>query len=210
MSSRQRSSTRMSDPQAQPGGEAEEPEVVEALPVEDQPRVPDPKSLGLDLPDDPEQAKELLLMEVEKARDDASAYLDDLKRVAADFDNYRKRSLREQASTLERATERVVQGLLPVLDSFDAALATEPKTDGERQLYSGMINTREQLLKALEAEGLKAIETVGERFDPSVHEAAGAPGGDGELVVGEEIRRGYKLNGRVIRAALVALENVTE
>lgn len=215
MSSRRRSSTRMSDP-TQPVGNSEqpvadsgEPEVVEALPAEEPRRAPDPHSLGLDLPDDPEDARDLLLIEVEKARDDASIYLDDLKRVAADFDNYRKRSLREQAATLERATERVVQGLMPVLDSFDAALATEPKTDGERQIYLGLLNTREQLLKALEAEGLEVIATIGEPFDPNVHEAAGAPAGNGELVVAEEVRRGYKLNGRVIRAALVVLENTT-
>lgn len=187
----------------------EEPEPVDALPVESPDQTPDPHSLGLELPDDPDEAIRMLLTELAEARDEASSYLDDLKRVAADFDNYRKRSMRENAAMVDRAAERVIRNLMPVLDTFDAALGTEPKTDSERQLYSGLINTRQQLLKALEAEGLQVIPTIGERFDPEVHEPAGAPLGGGELSVSDELRRGYMLNGKVLRAALVALE-VTE
>lgn len=181
-------------------------EPVEALPAEDPDRAPDPQSLGLELPDDPDEAISMLLKELVEARDEATSYLDDLKRVAADFDNYRKRSIRESAETVDRAAERVVRNLMPVLDTFDAALGTEPKTDTERQLYSGLINTREQLLKALDAEGLKVIPTIGEKFDPEVHEPVGAPAGSGELIVSDELRRGYTLRGKVLRAALVALE----
>lgn len=188
--------------------EAEEVEAepVDALPVESPDQAPDPHSLGLELPDDPDEAIAMLLQEVADARDEASSYLDDLKRVAADFDNYRKRSMRESATMVDRAAERVIRNLMPVLDTFDAALSTEAKTDSERQLYSGLINTRQQLLKALEAEGLKVIPTIGEKFDPEVHEPAGAPEGGGELMVSDELRRGYTLNGKVLRAALVALE----
>ncbi len=147
-----------------------------------------------------------LTEELEAARQQAASHLDDLKRVAADFENYRKRVARESQETLSRAAERVVQGLMPVLDSFDAALAATPQTEHERRLYSGMLNTREQLLKALEAEGLEVIATVGEPFDPEVHEPAGAPDGNGPLVVEAELRRGYRLNGRLLRPALVSLE----
>lgn len=176
---------------------------VEALPAER----PDPHDLGLELPDDREEAVNLLLEEVGKARGEADSYLDDLKRVAADFDNYRKRSVREQAATLDRAAERVVRGLLPALDTFDAALATEPRSDSERQLYSGMLSTRQQLLSALEAEGLEVIPTIDEPFDPEIHEPAGAPGGrDGKLVVTDELRRGYRLHGKVVRPALVTVD----
>lgn len=193
--------TRMSDN----GAESTEP-VVEALPVERPEQAPDPHSLGLELPDDPDQAIDLLLRELATARDEATSYLDDLKRVAADFDNYRKRTTRESSVMLDRATERVVQGLLPVLDTFDAALGAEPKSDTERQLYSGMLNTREQLLDTLKGQGLEVIPTLDEPFDPEVHEPVGAPGGTGTLVVSEELRRGYRLNGKVLRAALVALD----
>jgi molecular chaperone GrpE len=166
----------------------------------------DASALGIELPEDQGQAIEILLSHLEESRDEATSYLDDLKRVAADFDNYRKRTTREQAVVLDRAAERVVRELLPVLDSFDAALATEPATDAERQLLSGMINTREQLLKALEAEGLEVVPSIGEPFDPEIHEPAGAPGGGGDLAVSQELRRGYRLKGRVLRPAMVMLE----
>lgn len=179
---------------------------VEALPVEQERATPDPHELGLELPSDKDEAIDLLLIELATARDEATSYLDDLRRVAADFDNYRKRVTRDNALMLDRATENVVRGLMPVLDTFDAALAAEPSTDTERQLYSGMLNTRQQLLDSLKAEGLEVIPTVGEPFDPEIHEPAGAPEGAGALVVSGELRRGYRLNGKVLRAALVALE----
>ena len=177
------------------------------VPAEQPAGGPDPHALGLELPDSPEEAIELVLSELSIARTEATTYLDDLRRVAADFDNYRKRTMREQAAILDRAAEKVVTGLLPVLDTFDAALATEPSTDGEQQLYSGMINTREQLLKALKEVGLEVIPTIDEVFDPNIHEPAGAPEGNGQLVVTGELRRGYLLNGKVLRAALVTLES---
>ena len=96
---------------------------------------------------------------------------------------------------------------MPVLDTFDAAVSVDATSDSERQLMSGMLNTREQLLKALESEGLEVIVSIGEQFDPEIHEPVGAPGGEGPLVVAQELRRGYKLNGRVLRAALVVLES---
>ncbi|MEX1125638.1 MAG: nucleotide exchange factor GrpE [Acidimicrobiia bacterium] len=162
---------------------------------------------GVDVPEDRDEAVKLLLSLLDESRGEATSYLDDLKRVAADFDNFRKRALREQSATLDRAAERVVRGLLPVLDSFDAALATEAVTDVERRLLTGMIGTREQLLKALEQEGLDVLTTVGEPFDPEIHEPVGAVEGNGPFVVAEELRRGYRLGGKVLRAALVALES---
>lgn len=180
-------------------------EVVEAELVETT-EAPDPHSLGLELPDDPQEAIELLLAEVATARDEAGTYLEDLKRVAADFDNYRKRTTRENAAMLDRATENVVQGLMPVLDSFDAALGADPKTEAEQSLYSGMVNTREQLIGTLGSAGLEVIPTVGEPFDPEIHEPVGAPSGNGTLTVAEELRRGYRLRGKVLRAALVVVE----
>ncbi len=183
----------------------EQPEVVEAELIQAKGPV-DAAAMGIDLPEDPTEAIELLLTHLEESRDEATSYLDDLRRVAADFDNYRKRTTREQAATLDRAAERVVRELMPVLDSFDAALATAAETDTERQLLSGMISTREQLLAALEKEGLEVVPTVGEPFDPEIHEPVGAPGGTNDLVVASELRRGYRLRDRVLRPAMVMLE----
>lgn len=180
-------------------------EAVEAEIVVE-PTTPDPHELGLELPEDARDARDLLLSEVRTARDEASSYLDDLRRVAADFDNYRKRTVKENAIMLDRATEKVVAGLMPVLDSFDAALHTDPQTDTEERLYAGMINTREQLLNALSNEGLEVIPTIDQPFDPEIHEPVGAPAGTGDLIVAQELRRGYRLNGKVLRAALVVLD----
>ncbi len=182
-----------------------QPEVVEAEVVLAG-GATDAAALGIDLPEDKTEAIELLLGRLEESRDEATRYLDDLKRVAADFDNYRKRTTRESAQIVDRAAERVVRELMPVLDSFDAAINTEPTTDGERQLLSGMINTREQLLKSLEGEGLEVIPTIDEPFDPEVHEAVSAGGDGSEFVVTAELRRGYRLKDRVLRPAMVILE----
>jgi len=153
------------------------------------------------LPDDPDEAVALLIGELAVARQSAESYLADLQRLAADFENYRKRALREREETVERASQRLVSALLPVLDSFDAALALD---DGgpHARLLAGMRNTHQQLTDVLRAEGLEVIDAVAQPFDPALHEAASG-GGDGHLVVVAEIRRGYTLKGRVIRPALV-------
>lgn len=163
--------------------------------------------LGIELPDDPDEATRMLLGLLAEAREEGTSYLDDLKRVAADFDNFRKRALREQSAMLDTAAERVIRKLLPALDSFDAALSIKVESDAGKQLMTGMEKTREQLLNALAEEGLKVVPAVGEKFDPEVHEPVGAPAGNGQLVVDEELRRGYVLNDRLIRAALVTLES---
>ena len=166
-------------------------------------------ALGLDLPEEPADAVQALLGAVHDARAEAGTYLDDLRRVAADFDNYRKRAVRDQQAIVDRAAERVLSAMLPVLDSFDAALAIEPTTETEEQLLRGMRGTHSQLMDVLGREGLEPIAAVGERFDPEVHEAVMTSGGDGPLVVAHELRRGYRLRGRVLRAALVALEEAS-
>lgn len=174
---------------------------TEASPVVEE----DAAELPLSLPDDPEEARDLLVAELSAASEDAQTYLEDLKRVAADFENYRKRTQREMADNVERASQRVILSLLPVLDSFDLAVAHEPESDSEAKLLGGVNSTRQQLLDALAKEGLEPIQAVGELFDPEVHEAAAMEGSPEHPVVVSEIRRGYILRGRVIRPALVAV-----
>ncbi|MDH5372557.1 MAG: nucleotide exchange factor GrpE, partial [Acidimicrobiia bacterium] len=91
----------------------------------------DPVALGLILPDDPVEREQMLLAALAQAQTDASALLDDLQRLAAEFDNYRKRTQRDMTLSIERASERVVERMLPVLDTFDAALAIEVETATE-------------------------------------------------------------------------------
>jgi molecular chaperone GrpE len=184
-------------------------EIVEAEPVDDEPAVEalTPEALGLDLPDDPAEALPLVLAALAETRMDADRYLDDLRRVAADFENYRKRTQREMAAMVERASERVVRGVLPVLDSFEAALAVEPRTETEENLLEGVRNTYNLLLDVLSKEGVEPIETWETPFDPTVHEAVVTTGdGTGTLLkVTQDFRRGYKLHGKVLRAALVGV-----
>lgn len=179
-----------------------EAEIVEVH----EPESIDPASLGLLLPDDPGEREQMLLRALALAQTDASSYLDDLQRVAAEFENYRKRTQRDLGISIERASERVIERMLPVLDTFDAALATEATTPAEEKLLEGMISTRDQLLEALRAEGVEVIPSVGEPFNPEVHEAVVASGdGTDSIVVAAEMRKGYKLKDKVIRAALVAV-----
>jgi molecular chaperone GrpE len=162
----------------------------------------------IDLPEDPAAAVPVLVAALAAAREDAAGYLDALQRVAAEFDNYRKRTGRERTELIDRASQRVIERLLPTLDSFDAALAYQPQTEAEEKILTGMRDTHRLLMEALAAEGFEPIDAAGVPFDPAVHEAVTGPGsdGDGELIV-REMRRGYTLRGRVIRAALVAVEH---
>lgn len=142
--------------------------------------------------------------EVGAAREAAAALLDDLQRVAADFENFRKRTARERDDLITRASQRLVENLLPVLDSFDSASSVEVDTPAAEKLQAGIRSTHQQLLDVLKAEGLEVVGATGMPFDPEVHEAV-AGGGTGHLVVAEELRRGYLIRGRVIRPALVAV-----
>ncbi|HUU62213.1 MAG TPA: nucleotide exchange factor GrpE [Acidimicrobiia bacterium] len=162
--------------------------------------------LGLDLPADDTAAVEVLLDALSTARASADSYLDDLRRVAAEFDNFRKRVAREREDVVARSSQRVVQALLPVLDSFDQAFAHRAQTPGEEQLLAGVRGTFHQLMDVLAGEGLEIVPGVGEEFDPTVHEAtAVVAGGDGPLVVAQELRRGYILKGRLLRPAMVVV-----
>ncbi len=163
--------------------------------------------LGISLPEEEADAVSLLASELAHARAEASSYLDDLRRVAADFDNFRKRALRDQQTTVDRAAERVIVSLLPVLDSFDAAFGVEVRSESERKLVEGLRSTYSQLFDVLAKEGLEVVPAVGEPFDPSLHEAIlSPPDGEGRLVVSQELRRGYRLRDRLVRAALVAVD----
>jgi molecular chaperone GrpE len=172
-------------------------------PVETDP-APEQLIPDLQLPDDPAAAVEVLTGALDEAWKSDAMHLDDLRRVAAEFDNFRKRSMRDQQEMTERASQRVVEALLPVLDSFDGAFGHTAQSPSEELLLTGVQSTFHQLMDVLGREGLVAIATDGETFDPAVHEAVAGGGGD-DLVITSELRRGYTLRDRVIRPALVAV-----
>jgi len=132
------------------------------------------------------------------------AHLNDLKRVAADFDNYRKRVARDQESLVARAHERLVKELLPVLDDLERALAAAEQHQ-EAQLEEGVRLVHRELEAALRREGLAEIETNG-HFDPHVHEALlSQPSDRDEGSILEVVQKGYTLGGLVVRPARVVV-----
>ena len=149
-----------------------------------------------------DDALEARLSETESQRDE---YLADLQRLAADFDNYRKRMTREQAALVARAHERLVGHLLPVLDDLERALEAAEAHD-EAQMLEGVRLVRQSLVAALESEGLEEIEADG-KFDPHVHEAMltqPAPDREqGEVVT--VLQKGYRLGDHVLRPARVVV-----
>ncbi|HET7554044.1 MAG TPA: nucleotide exchange factor GrpE [Gaiellaceae bacterium] len=131
-------------------------------------------------------------------------HLNDLKRVAAEFENYRKRVARDQESLVARAHERLVKELLPVLDDLERALAAAEEHQ-EAQLEEGVRLVHRELESALRREGLAEIETNG-RFDPHVHEALLSQPSDGEEgSILEVVQKGYRLGDRVVRPARVVV-----
>src|SRR5581483_5076141 len=137
---------------------------------------------------------------------------DDLRelaqRVQADFENYRKRALREQTAVIERASAGVVEQLLPVVDNFELALANIG--DADEKVRKGVELVYAELLGVLEKSGLERIDAMGKPFDPNEHEAVAQEDGDGEPVVFDILRNGYRLKGRVLRPATVRVTRNAE
>jgi molecular chaperone GrpE len=130
--------------------------------------------------------------------------LNDLKRVAAEFENYRKRAARDQADLAVRANERLVKALLPVLDDLGRALDAAEEHE-EAKLEEGVRLVHRQLSELLRKEGLAEIETDGE-FDPYVHEALlTQPSEAPEGSVIDVVQKGYRLGERVLRPARVVV-----
>ncbi len=139
---------------------------------------------------------------LDEARAKAAEYLEHLQRLKAEFDNYRKRVMKEQTHAVELATAPLMGRLLEVLDEFELALVAaeqEPKLD---KFVRGVEMVYAKLFDILRAEGLERIDAEGKPFDPEIHEALlQSDGEDGEPYVADVLRTGYRLKGRVIRPA---------
>jgi molecular chaperone GrpE len=141
--------------------------------------------------------------ELDEARAQANEYLADLQRVKAEYDNYRKRILREQTRAVEFAAEGLTHRLLEVLDEFELALVAAEHEEASDRFVHGVEMVYAKLLEILKAEGLERIDAQGKPFDPELHEALLQGDGpeDGEPYVSDVLRTGYRLKGRVIRPA---------
>lgn len=152
-----------------------------------------------------EAEEDAIAADLAKARAEAESYLDDLRRLQADFDNYRKRTLREQTARTASASQALVARLLPVLDNFELAVSSAERSRDFDRMLKGVEMVFGELREVLESEGLVRIEAEGKPFDPERHEAVIAveeedtePG-----MVVDIVRAGYELRGKVLRPAMV-------
>lgn len=140
-----------------------------------------------------------------------SELTNDLKRLAADFANYRKRNEAERSDFAKFAKADLIAKLLDVLDGYDRALATVPDELKGQAWVEGMWLVERKLRAILEAEGLEAVDSLGKPFDPYLHEAVTyVPSDQPEGTVIQEHQKAYRLHDRVIRPALVTVSSGSE
>jgi molecular chaperone GrpE len=146
------------------------------------------------------------LEEIQEKAAKAQQYYDQLLRVMADLDNYKKRAAREKQDAIKFANESLLEKLMPVLDSFEmAAAAANTATTSVQSMQAGITMIFQQLKTALANAGLEEIDASGKPFDPNLHEAlsqqesAEAPEG----TVLQQVRKGYRLRERLLRPASV-------
>ncbi len=133
-----------------------------------------------------------------------------LQRVAADYDNYQKRSARQISDSIAYEKDKIVKSLLPVLDNFDYILANTSCGVTDETLLKGVKIIYDQMLGVLKGHGIEQIKSAGEQFNPVHHEAIThrSENGKEDGVVLEELQKGYKLDGRLIRASRVVVNKL--
>ena len=145
---------------------------------------------------------------LEKAQEQIDELKDKYLRSVAEFDNYRKRTLKEKAELILNGSEKAVGAVLPILDDMERAIANGEKTDDPQVLREGISLIYTKFQKVLESLGVKEIETADADFDTDVHEAIAMVPGMGDDKKGKVldcVQKGYKLNEKVIRHAKVAV-----
>jgi molecular chaperone GrpE len=181
--------------------EREQPERPSRVKVTDKRRIHAEGSSGAS-PEAPQPGPQQTGDELERARAQAAEYLGDLQRIKAEFENYRKRVLKEQTRAVELASEPLIGQLLEVVDEFELALTAAEQFDQSDRFVQGVEMVYAKLMEILRSVGLERIDAEGAPFDPSLHEALlQTDGGEGEPYVADVLRTGYKLKGRVVRPA---------
>lgn len=145
---------------------------------------------------------------LEKAQAEIAELKDKWLRSVAEFENYRKRTLKERAELILNGGEKVITAVLPVIDDMERAIENGQKTDDPEVLREGMTLIHQKFMKILEAQGVSLIETQDADFDTDIHEAVAMVPGMGDDKKGKVIdclQQGYKLNDKVIRHAKVAV-----
>ena len=159
-----------------------------------------------------EQENENQNLELEKEIETLKAELDESKdkylRLFAEFDNYKKRTIKERFELMKSAAQETIMALLPILDDFDRA--KKSAEEGKECFSEGVQLVYHKLFSTLEIKGLKKMETTGQQFDPEAHEAiTDLPAPDPKLkgIIADTIETGYTLNDKIIRYAKVVVYN---
>lgn len=131
---------------------------------------------------------------------------DRFKRILAEFENYKKRSSKEREGLYNSILSDVIEVILPVVDNLENAVKAETQDENYKQ---GVELVLKQLKDVLKSKGVEEIETVGNTFDPELHEAVSSiqDGNLGEKEIAQEYRKGYKIGNRVIRHSMVVVAN---
>lgn len=149
---------------------------------------------------------ERLKSELEKARENEKNLDDSYRRKVAEFDNYRKRVMKQMEDMVHEATKKFVKEILPIFDNFGRAIKNSEVNKDFNQLFEGLKITYSQISNFLEHLGIKTIETTGKEFDPNIHEALLMEEKDDipyDKTVTEELEKGYILGNSVIRPSKV-------
>lgn len=152
--------------------------------------------------------EEKLQKQLEEAQQTIEDQKDKYLRLSAEFDNYRKRTLKEKAELIKNGGEKAISAILPILDDLERALANMQKLDDIQAMYDGIDLIHQKFLKTLSQEGLQKMEPIGEAFDTDFHEAIALVPAPEEAQKGKVldcVQTGYKLNDKVIRHAKVVV-----
>ena len=202
------------DPKAEPAAPEPSSAAPDAAPADSEPSPADPEA-GVESAEHRSAEADAAKAEAEKAKAEAAALKDRLLRLQADFDNFRKRQARDRAEWIQQSNADLLEELLPVLDQTDAAIASVSKDSSEaaKPFRDGFELVRRTFLNAVAKFGLKPVEgVVGKPLDTATSEAITImrTGQTEPGCVVYETRKGYVLNGKVLRAAQVVVEDEAE
>jgi molecular chaperone GrpE len=145
--------------------------------------------------------------DLESARREATASLETAQRIQAEFDNYRKRVVRDQADLVNRAGQRIIEELLPILDNLERAIEHTVAGGELSHLLKGVEMVHQQVTDVFGKEGVTVIDPFGKQFDSSAHQAVGQQE-DSQVPEGTVVdvyQKGYEMHGRVVRPAMVVV-----
>ncbi|MBD5289153.1 MAG: nucleotide exchange factor GrpE [Bacteroides sp.] len=163
---------------------------------------------GQNLSDAEDSGEVSLEKEVEDLRAQVEKEKKEYLFLMADFDNFRKRTLKEKSELIKNAGENVLKGLLPIMDDFERGIAASSKDEAAASAVEGMQLIYNKLVKFLEANGVKEMETNGQPFDSEFHEAIAQVPAQNEEQKGkviDTVQKGYMINDKVLRHARVAV-----